>query len=168
MHPSTLEGHPNPGSPRLPSGWQWPAFVVSLLVASVLTMMGFLFLANQDGGAQVIDNYYQKAVDWDEQKAEKARSAALGWSARLDVAPDQRLTLFIQNVAGQPVLDARVTLVAFRPQYADAQAKLELILNPATGAYEAMLPVAGAGLWDFEIRALRDSSVFITTIRKTL
>mgnify|MGYP000576390979 CR=1 FL=1 len=131
-------------------------------------MMGFLFLANQDGGAQVIDNYYQKAVDWDVLKAEKARSDALGWTARLDVASGQRISLLIHDVAGQPVRDARVTLVAFRPQFSDAQAELDLRLNPETGAYEALLPAAGEGLWDFEIRALRDSSTFITTIRKTL
>ncbi len=168
MNPSTPNGHPDSGSPRLPSGWQWPAFVIGLLLTSVFTMMGFLFMANQDGGAQVIDNYYQKAVDWDEQKAEKARSEALGWTVRLDVDAGRQVRVHILDAAGQPVRDARVTLVASRPQFSNPQAELDLTLNPATGAYEVPLPVAGQGLWDMAIRASRNDDLFVTTIRTTL
>ena len=77
----------------------WRNPILHALVTSVLTMMGFLYLANQDGGAQVIDNYYQKAVDWDVQKAEQARSQALGWTARLDVDAGRQVRVLILDLA---------------------------------------------------------------------
>ncbi len=162
---------PSPSRPRIPTHIVWPAFVIGLLLTSVVMMMVVLYLASADGGAQVIDNYYQKAVDWDVQRAEEARSDALGWSAALTVAPGSAgslVTCVITDAAGDPVTGLDVRLTAFRPQFANPQAAARLPGGEAPGTYVAEVPLYGRGLWDLHVRAVNDSAVFVETIRQNL
>ena len=39
--------------------------MVGLLLLGIVTTLGTLFAAHSDGGAQVVEDYYQKAVDWE-------------------------------------------------------------------------------------------------------
>ncbi|MEZ4701561.1 MAG: FixH family protein [Rhodothermales bacterium] len=167
MNQPTTNGHA--GTPH--SGWQWPAFVIALLLTSVVTMSIVVFLARSDGGAQVIDDYYQKAVDYDVRRAEQARSDALGWSAAIEVtahAEGRLVRCVIRDSAGAAVPGLNVTLTAYRPQFVDARAEVTLAATSTPGTYEAIASLEGEGLWDFYVRATTDTSAFITNVRTEL
>lgn len=168
MHPAT---NGQAGRGKHPSGWQWPLFVIVLLLSSVLWSAAIVFFARSDGGAQVIDNYYQKAVDHDQVRAREARSAALGWQASLLVSPAEAghvVRCSILDNLGQPVTDLVVMVTAFRPQYTDAMAELILLPTSEAGVYEAAAHLDEAGLWDFEIVARKGDAEFLTAIRTEL
>jgi nitrogen fixation protein FixH len=120
-------------------------------------MGGVVLLARSDGGAQVVDDYYQKAVDWDTRRAAQSRSDALGWMASIEVV-DGRLQCVVRDAIGAGIEGLAVTVAAFRPQYTAVQAELSLVPAEASGH----------GLWDFEILAVRDTARFMSTLRMEL
>ncbi len=160
---------------QLPPHIAWPLFVVLLMLTGIGTTFALLFASKSDGGAQVVENYYQKATTWDTYASERAASAALGWKAEVSVLPpDDASTLrpvevLFQDRDGAPLTGLTGIIRALRPQQARAVA--EVPLAPAAdkpGAYRMLMPVYGAGLWDFEIAARRDTLLFQTTLRREL
>ncbi|GIV58336.1 MAG: hypothetical protein KatS3mg042_1249 [Rhodothermaceae bacterium] len=157
----------------LPPHIGWPLFVVALLASGVATTLGTLFAARSDGGAQVIDDYYRKAAEWDAHAADLAASATLGWQVRVAVVPDEAgrplLELTVRDRDGQPVTGLTGTVRAFRPQWAEAvgEAPLAEVTAPP-GVYRQPLPLEGRGLWDFEIEATRGPDRFHQILRKEL
>lgn len=153
---------------KLPPEIAWPLFVVLLLTLGVLTTLASLVASRSDGGVQVVEDYYQKAVDWDKTHDAQAASDALGWSAALSLTPAGegfRLGWEIRDRAGQPVEDLSGTVQGFRPERAGArfEAPLEAI---APGAYVAHVPALEAGLWDFDLSARQGAHWFHTTMRR--
>ncbi len=158
---------------RLPPHIAWPLFVIALLSMSVATVTITVMAARSDGGAQVVEDYYQKAVNWDETAALQAASKALGWQVDVTVssasgeATERAVEIVVLDRDGQPVEEAQGALRAFRPHRAEVIAERRLTAVPDTpGLYRQTLPIQQAGLWDFEITATKDSLRFQTTIRK--
>ncbi|WP_457653977.1 FixH family protein [Rhodocaloribacter sp.] len=158
----------------LPPHIAWPLFVVTLLVMGVSVAVGTLVMANSDGGAQVVEDYYRKALDWDAHAAEAAATAALGWRVDLAVTPGTSEAARILEVAfrdrdGRPVTGLSGTVRAFRPQWTAPVAVAPLAeTGDAPGVYRMSLPLTQAGLWDFEITAARDTLRYTKTFRKDL
>ncbi len=158
----------------LPPHIAWPLFVVTLLVMGVSVSVGTLVMAHSDGGAQVVEDYYQKALDWDAHVAEAAATDALGWRVEIADAPganetERILEITFRDRDGQPVTELTGTVRGFRPQWASPVAMADLSeADDAPGVYRLTLPLSQRGLWDFEITASRDSLRFVKIIRKDL
>jgi len=142
---------------------------------SVITSVGTLIIAQSDGGAQVVDQYYQKASEWDQHAGQEAEDDALGWSVQ--VAPlaspssteAREVEFTFTDSSGAPVRELSGTLRAFRPQWVKPVAEAALSeMDETPGAYRLALPDAGAGLWDFEIDAHLGSAHFFRRIRGEL
>ena len=58
----------------IPPQFLYPGMVVSILMMSVIAHVVLVYKATSDGGAQAVPDYYEKAINWDE---EQARAAAL-------------------------------------------------------------------------------------------
>ena len=158
---------------HLPPHIAWPLFIVGLLSLSVVTVTITVIAARSDGGPQVIDDYYQKAVNWDEAAALQAASDALGWQAEIVIRPaseaSRPVEVMLRDREGQPVAEVQGTIRAFRPHRAQAVAERPLAAVAETpGLYRQTFPIQQAGLWDFEIVAMQDSLRFQTTIRKEI
>lgn len=59
---------------RIPPQILYPGMVIAILSMSVIAHVILIVNASSDGGAQVVPDYYEKAVNWD---AEQARAAAI-------------------------------------------------------------------------------------------
>ena len=159
---------------RLPPHITWPLFIIGLLTMNVVTVVITVMAARSDGGAQVIDNYYQKAVNWDETAALQAASDALGWQAEIVLPPDPQqpsprlVDVTLHDREGQPIDGAQGTIRAFRPHRADVVAERPLTASETPGLYRQSFPINQDGLWDFEIVAVQDSLRFQTVIRKEI
>src|SRR5690554_3527765 len=149
---------------RIPPHIGWPVFIVGLLLVSIGASVATFVLATSDGGAQVVEDYYQKGVRWDETAALRAASAALGWQVQVAVqaggaqAGLRTVDVVVRDRAGHLVTGLQGTVRLTRPQHARAVA--ELPLQPVAGVpglYRLEAPIDAAGLWDFELQAVRDS-----------
>ena len=57
----------------IPPQLLYPGIVIGILLMSVTAHVILIVLASSDGGAQVVDDYYDKAINWDAEQAEQAR-----------------------------------------------------------------------------------------------
>lgn len=149
---------------RIPEHIFWPGMVVAILTMSVVANMWLLWNASSDGGAQIIDDYYNKASSWDETAAVKAKSAERGWSVVLKtdaLGEGQRLFRFQLADAEQRALEGLSATVTLKnPMKVDDISTGEL--NEAEpGVYLAVLPVSRHGLWDVELRVGSGEPVFV-------
>jgi len=159
----------------LPPHIGWPLFVIALLMMSVITSVGTFFLARSDGGAQVVEHYYQKAVDWDHHADEEAADTDLGWHVSVTLLPQspgistRDVQFFIVDRNNNPLANLEGRVRAFRPQWVKAvmEAPLRQVSN-TPGAYLLSITLMREGLWDFEIDARHGSQHFIRSIRHDL
>ena len=152
---------------KIPPHVSWPLFVILLLLAGMGGAFSMLLAAGSDGGAQVVDDYYRRAVAWDSTAAVRDRAAALGWRAELLVlsgAPLRVVELSILDVDGMPVEGLFATLQLSRPQQAASVAVIPFA--ETEGIYRLRAPITSSGLWDFVITARKDSIEYVTTIRR--
>ncbi len=129
-------------------GLGWPVAIVGLLLFSVATMGTFLFAANSDGGAQVVESYYEQAVHWDSLAAAQNELANRKWIAVVMIEKD-RGQFYVQDENGQRVnqLEGNVTLS--RPHLSAPVGTTALQAVEADSSYLFPFPDAKAGLWDF-------------------
>lgn len=157
---------------RLPPHIAWPLFIVALLGMSITIAVITVVLARSDGGAQIVDDYYQKAINWDETHARQAASEALGWQTNIVVGTDladnaRPVTITITDRNGTPVTQLQGTVRARRPHLSDVVAERPLqSVAQQPGVYQNTFPIDQVGLWDFEIVAEQDTLLFQTIIRK--
>lgn len=174
--------HPTPNTAQdgskkgLPPHIIWPVFVVGLLVTSVIYSMSVVFASQSDGGVQVIDNYYEKAVDWDKQVALQHESDATGWEATLTFKPAgtsseaHGLLLHVKNADANTLSGFQGVIRAKRPQTSGTVTELTIQETSITpeGSYLLSFAQAERGLWDFELDFVLDDVRFTKTIRKEL
>jgi nitrogen fixation protein FixH len=142
--------------------------IVGLLVGGAGSNVALAVIAARDASFAVEQDYYQKALHWDDTMRQEAANAALGWSvaATLDrtAGPGQaRVRALVSDRAGRPVRGARVALEAFHN--ARASRIFSAVLGPEPrGGYAATLPLDRPGLWELRLRVERDGEVFTRTV----
>lgn len=156
----------------MPPHIAWPAFVIALLLLGIGSAFEALFAARSDGGAQIVEDYYDAALDFDETRAARAASDALGWTAAVSVGACEGglcpVEVTVRDRDGAPVEGLSGVVRASRPQEATAAARLPLSSSEAPGVYRQLMPVSADGLWDFALDAQRGDDRFITTVRREL
>lgn len=146
----------------------WPGIVFMLIGMSLTTVTTTVILATGDRAFAVEDDYYAKAVAWDETAAERAASDALGWSARcelseLDLSGSRSVTLWITDSTGETVDVSTVRVYAFHHARRGDSIEFPMV-RIAPGRYAAGAPMERPGLWQLRIRAERGEDRFVTTL----
>lgn len=158
--------------PLVPPHIAWPAFVVALLLLGIGSAFEAFFAARSDGGAQVVEDYYHEALSFDETRAARAASDALGWTAEVSVGDCEGglcpVEIAVRDRDGAVVEGLAGIVRASRPQDAAATVRLPLSPSETPGVYRQLMPVSAAGLWDFAIEAQRGDARFLTTVRRDL
>lgn len=157
-------------SKRFRRGWQWPWLVTAALLFTVGVNVVMLFAASGDRNGSVVEqDYYRKAVAWDETMARQAASDRLGWRARASFtapvgAALPALVVQATDSAGAPLTGARFSAVLIHN--ADAAHPLRATLTETSeGRYEAPVGIAHAGMWEVRLEARRDGERFASTQR---
>jgi len=156
--------------PTLPPNIGWPLFVVGLLSISISASVYTLLAAQSDGGAAVVDNYYEKGKQWDAKMAKREAGAALTMDVDVAAAPENAalhaVTLTLRDAeTGEPVV-LNGSLRARRPDRSGVQATVPLSPRAdAPGVYRQLIPLDARGLWDLEIQATYAGAEFLKSVR---
>ena len=135
-------------SPR--SHWKWAPVA---LLGSLLSGLGAMVLiATGDPSFAVEPEYYQKALDWDRERAQQASNARLGYRLTVSVrAPGaggaRELVLEFDDAAGRPMHGAKVEVSAFHNARA-AEIVRGRLAEREPGTYVQQLPLTRLGLWE--------------------
>jgi nitrogen fixation protein FixH len=149
---------------RIPPHIFWPGMVVGLLCVSLTAAAITVVAAVSDPSFAVEEDYYEKALRWDEHVAQQARNAALGWS--VEIAPGQRdaagrtsLRVSLRDRAGAPIEGATITATCFHHAHrADAE-QLELVPS-GPGEYGAPARLDRPGKWGVSLVVLSGGETF--------
>lgn len=139
----------------------FPGIVFALLAVNAGIVFTTIYLANSDESFAVEPEYYQKAVQWDERAADRARAESLGWTARVGLADDgaHGVRVTIVDAANSAVSGMEVDVVAFPAARASERQRLELT-RLDNGTFVAPFSPTLGGRWEFEVRATNGDAVF--------
>lgn len=146
-------------------GWIWPVIIVGLLVAGVGGNIALMLVAHSNASFAVEPDYYQKALDWDQHRAQAATNRNLGWRIELSVdrdgaAPGHALLVaHLLDSEGTPLEGARIGVKTLHLARAADVQELALTEGPA-GEYSAPMRLHRPGLWEFRLVVERGEQTF--------
>jgi len=149
-------------------GWQWPLAVVLLGAVVIGANLILAYMAVSDPSFAVEQDYYQKALAWDDKREQDRVNAELGWTLDFEFAPARspdgtlQLTARLVDTTGRPIPDAQIALETFHN--ARAARILRATLTPGgDGTYATGLLVRRPGLWEFRFEVLHEGQRFTHT-----
>jgi nitrogen fixation protein FixH len=156
--------------PTLPPNIRWPLFVVGLLSISISASVYTLLASQSDGGAAVVENYYERGKQWDQESAMRRVGASLSVDVQVSPAPENEalhaVVLTVRDSSGAPVTGLQGSLRALRPDRSGVQASVPLApRSGAPGVYRQVIPLDARGLWDLEMKATYGGEALLRSIR---
>jgi nitrogen fixation protein FixH len=145
----------------------WPWLIVAALVAHIGGMAWAVTIATRQKYA-VVPDYYRKSVEFDAHKADLARSAALGWTARLDVGDaisddgTRGVSVRVHDHDGNPVADAIVTATLVHHAVPERPDRVTAFMTEP-GVYETRTHVLRPGTWTVDLRIERGGDVMLAS-----
>ena len=139
------------------AAWFWGTFVVCFLGMQLTIGAVAIVLATGDPSVAVVPDYYQKALDWDQEMEARRVSELLRW--RADVQIGDAL-----NASGQRLISVRITDASGRGldemegalrlyHHARAAELQEVVLESlGSGVYQGRCVMLRDGLWEVEMR----------------
>ncbi|MEM9419965.1 MAG: FixH family protein [Planctomycetota bacterium] len=146
---------------------RWPLIVVALLGGHATLIITAVTFAVGGSGRGVVSDYYTKAVDFDQHKAELAASAELGWTIQLtpgslvDDRGQRLITATLSDRSGQLISDATIHLRLTR--LADGHlVETQFVPNAdRLGAYQIAADCPAPGWYQADLVVERDGQRFI-------
>lgn len=132
------------------SGVVWPLAIIGLLAMS-FTICGItVYAALKDPASTVVVNdYYQRAVDWDANRNAWRSPTQAGWIVTETLQHRDGRSIVHVEIAGRDS-DEGLHAVVYHKAHADDKAEIMLV-RTAQGIYEGVLPSNLPGLWSIEI-----------------
>ena len=135
-------------------GALWPWVIGGALVLHVVVSLGVVFFATSDASYAVEEDYYQKAINWDEKRAQDRTNDELGWSLTFAAAPPVTpgekpgIDVHLADAAGEPLAGARVALETFHKARSEDIIRMTIDPSDEAGLYKASPPMRHNGLWE--------------------
>ncbi len=151
---------------------RWPLLIAGLLTVHAAAMITYAVIASSNPSYAVEKDYYQKALHWDEKRAQDAANTSLGWEAAVSARPGDQpgkavLTITLRDRGGEPVGGAAAHVEVFH--MADSGRVLEADLEETSpGTYGATLPMERDGKWELRLRARRGKDLFTAALKQYL
>lgn len=145
--------------------WLLGPGIVGLITASSLTGAALLiYHAHSDPSFAVEEDYYDRAVHWDDAAAQERRNAELGWRVDADLDRAGRVRLSLADGDGDPIEGAAATVQMFHGgRAADRQV---VAMEPVgEGVYEGVGAVDREGLWELRLVASRGDEKFTAVVQ---
>lgn len=134
-------------------GRWWPWALGGLVGCGVVFDLVLALSISGSPAFSVEPDYYQKAVDWDHHKAERARSDQLGWHVGFELG-EEGLTLSLDDTDDRPVAGAQVRVEVFHNGHANARRVIDFV-EKSEGRYLADPGFDRTGQWILDVTAIR-------------
>jgi len=137
--------------------WFWLSFILMFFAGQAVLWTYALNVVSNDPSHAIVEDYDSFATQWDESKADRAASDALGWHAEMS-ADHERLVVKLTDTFGKPV-DAEVTAKIFHKARA-AEVKEVLFTATEPGILVGKVDMERGGHWRVRLTATRGPDVF--------
>ena len=110
----------------------WTGFILAFFVIQAVIWAFAITFTMNDKSHAIVSDYDEKALNWDEEVAERLASSKLGWNAEILVDPTSDVSQFhaisikLIDSEGQPVTKAKLELGAFHRSRAANTQKIQM------------------------------------------
>jgi nitrogen fixation protein FixH len=146
-------------------GTLWPCIIAGALGIHVIASLVVVFIATSDPSYAVEEDYYQKAMAWNDKRAQERMNNTLGWNLEFAVEPpaspgdEPILEARIHDSEGAPVTGASVFVEAFHNNRSGDIIKMQLP-SVEDGVYQSRVPMDRNGRWELRFTVDRDGDHF--------
>ena len=147
-------------------GFLWPAVIVSALAIHVVVSLVVVFIATSDPSYAVEEDYYQKAINWDEKRAQDRTNENLDWNLEFSVSPPEqpgeqpKVELTLENQLGLPLTGAAVSIETFYNSLSGDILRAHFPATDESGRSEITLPMKHNGRWELRFTAQHNGETF--------
>lgn len=144
-------------------GTIWPFVIAGALGLHVVGSLVMVYFATSNESYAVEPDYYQKALAWNDKRAQDRHNAELGWQLEFTVEPvpvgqDPIMHVGLTTLDGEPITDASISVETF------ANARRDDVLTAglagSESGYQTALPMRRSGLWEFRFTVTRGDELF--------
>jgi len=149
-------------------GSLWPWIIAGALALHVVASLVVVFVATSNSSYAVEEDYYQKALHWNDKRAQDRTNEELGWILSLTVRPaetpgeEPTLEVHLADAGGEPVDGAVVAVETFHNARADDILRASLDAD-GEGIYRTTLPMRHNGRWELRFTVDRGREHFTHT-----
>ena len=156
------------------SYYRWPVGLTLALVVMVSVQGTMVYFALNSGVVLPEENYYEKAVAWDDELALRDVRRQLGWQLGFVLPQGPQyvrgmpwpVDLIVTDEKKQPVSGLTGDVLAVRPSDTRMNSQGALIELPHDpGHYRVMLTFPAFGQWQVNVKAKRGELEFLDTQR---
>jgi hypothetical protein len=154
----------------LGNGRFWALVPVLLLGLSSAGLLVMASIAGDDPGFALEQDYYARAVNFDQEQRQRGENERLGYHVRLDCAPGRQgteLVVAVTDRTGAKLEGAAVSVEAFANARAGDIRRMTFV-ERQNGTYAALLGAARPGIWEFRFVVERDGDRFTQMLRDEL
>ena len=150
-------------------GIQWPLGILAVLVISTAGQIWFAVVANRDKAFAVEGDYYNKAIHWDAELAQRQENGVLRWQIipTLQLGRgngEGALSIELRDSTGAGITGADVQVLAMHN--ARAARQLSATLGEiGNGTCRALLPPQRPGEWELRFSVRRGQQRFTVSER---
>ena len=147
-------------------GFIWPVVIVSALAIHVVASLIVVFIATSDPSYAVEENYYQKAINWDEKRAQDRDNESLGWNFEFSVTPPEsageqaRVEITLDDREGLPLNGATVSIETFYNPLSGDILRAQFPVTDVSGSSSITLPMRHNGRWEVRFTVEREGETF--------
>ncbi len=152
---------------QIPDHIFWPGLIITFLSIAITASFTILYFAQSDGGPEIVPDYYQKSVEYDDYYNARMASIDLGWDVEIELPSDGDVaTLTIVDGQGNPLDHVQGTVTFYRPSQANALDKSELQpVDGQPGTYSFDDHTFPGSYWDLDLELFHDDLRFIDRVR---
>lgn len=141
---------------HIPPHYVWPSLIAFLLAFNIGSGFIIVTAARSDGGVQIVPDYYQKSVNFEETIDARNRARARGWILNATMDAEHGI-LILSDANGDPVTDVDGVVSYTRPFLTESMATVSLSPVPdAPGTYHFENRADAPGLWDLDFLLRQD------------
>lgn len=136
------------------AGALWPWFIGGALVLHVVVSLGVVFFTASNASYAVEEDYYDKAISWDEKRAQDRMNDELEWSLTFSVAPPTvpgekpKLDVRLAGANGESLTGATISLETFHKASSGDIIRIAIPPSEEAGQYTASPEMRHNGLWE--------------------
>ena len=144
-----------------------PYFLAIFFAIIVIVNIYYIMLSKNSFNGVIIDNSYNKGLQYNQTIAKKEEQELLGWKINVKIKqePGNKKRIFIEllDKNSNKVKGAKIFIKFIRPTYQGIDFSKNFIEKDLF--YENIIKFPALGNWDFEIFATKDDNNFITKRR---
>ncbi len=149
--------------------WMFVPVLILGLGVGIAALTVSLAVAGHPVGAE--PDYYEKALHWNETKAQLAVNDRLGWTVSPELlggaGGKAHLKLVVKDKHGVAVPADRAQVEAIPVRVAELRTTVDLDHTDA-GTFEIDIPLRISGQWEFRVTIHRGDELYTDTFRRSL